>query len=503
MAQIKITPPKKTGNTPINIQIDGINNETASITIKSPNSGIEIIPPITLSPSGSYTYTRDEWILGTYTVTVNFSQSLPNSLTETFEVLTEADFVIPSITNYPSTIRQMDSFTWTVDNAKPGETLNYTEDGPVTFTSDGISLEANYDYDPPSGYISQTSFFEYVGDYTTTFNFSRSQSVSKIITVTPKIYVAFPTEVQIYQPLIYYISGGEPFEQWTAVIEGPVTLNLSGILDKDGKNSYSVGVLYDIGSYDITFNFEKSGKFKQNLTAISSRVTSILTGTVYWQNPGTYSFTVPINNNVIIEAWGGGGGSGSSKVGGDTIVSFLNNFMYAGGGIGSGGGGNNFFSPAGIGGKAYGGTTNINGNNGGNDYKAYLFGGTGASAPNGGIGGIKGSGSYYIDLRPKVLPTSLYLQQEGTTMDFYASETDLIDPLYETPRNSNGQSPGGGGAGWCRTNTINGASGGGSGAYTSSSLKLAEGTVINFTVGAGAIDWASSGGDGAVKITWS
>jgi hypothetical protein len=341
MAQLKITPPKKTGNTPIDIQIiDGVDSETASITINLPNGGIETISSIILDPNGSYTYTKDSWILGTYKVTVKFSKSLPDSLTETFQVITETDLKRPSITNYPSTIRQMDNFIWRVDNAKPGETLIYTETGPVTITGDAIILEANYDYEllledkPPSGYIAQNSFFEYTGDYTSTFNFSRSESFSRTITVTPKIYVAFPNEVEIHKPLIYFISGGEPNESWTAVIDGPTTINLSGTLNEDGKNSSSTGVIEDTGSYVITFTFEKSGKFKQNIVASYRLLNPILTGTVYWQNPGNYSFTVPMNNNVIVEAWGGGGGSGSSKVGGDTTVNFLGNYMYAGGGVG-------------------------------------------------------------------------------------------------------------------------------------------------------------------------
>jgi hypothetical protein len=71
MAQLKITPPKKTGNTPIDIQIiDGVDSETASITINLPNGGIETISSIILDPNGSYTYTKDSWILGTYKVTV-------------------------------------------------------------------------------------------------------------------------------------------------------------------------------------------------------------------------------------------------------------------------------------------------------------------------------------------------------------------------------------------------------------------------------------------------
>jgi hypothetical protein len=473
MAQLKIIPPKKAGDTSINIQIiDGVNNETASITIKAPNGGVERIAPITLSPDGLYTYTRDNWILGTYTVTVKFSISLPNTLIDTFQVLTETDLAIPSITNYPSTIRQMDNFTWTVDNAKPGEILTYTETGPVTIEHDTIQLEANYDYDPPSGYYSQTSFFEYAGTYTTSFNFSRSTNATKTIIVTPKIYVVFPNTVVADKPLEYYISGGEPYETWDAVIDGPSTVNISGMLNEDGKVSYvngiTNGILSDAGSYVVTFNFSKSGKFKQDLVVSLTQVTPIISGTAYWGNVGNYSFTVPTTNNVIIEAWGGGGGSGSSVVGGTTVVSFLKTRMYAGGGTGSGGGGHKYFSPAGVGGKAYGGQTNINGNKGGNDYKAYASGGTGGSSPNGGSGGIKGSGRYNIN--------------------------------YGT----NGQSPGGGGGGWCRTSKLGyaGAGGGGSGAYSSSTLRLEKGTVINFTVGAGANDWASSGANGAVRITW-
>ena len=499
MTQLKITQPKKSGNTAISIQIiDGINNETASITIKLPNGGIDRIAPITLDPSGSYTYTRDNWIIGTYIVTVKFSQSLPDLLTETFQVLTETDLAIPSISNYPSTIRQMDNFTWILDNAKPGETLSYTEIGPVTITHDDILLEANHDYDPPSGYISKTSFFEYAGDYISTFNFSRSESVSKTITVTPKIYVSFPDEVQIYTPLIYYISGGDPNESWTAVIDGPTNINLSGILNEDGKSA-STGVIEDTGSYVITFTFEKSGKFKKNFVASYRVLNPVLTGTIYWQNPGNYSFTVPMTSNVLIEAWGGGGGSGSSKAGGATTVSFPSNYMYAGGGEGSSGGEINYFSPSGSGGKAYGGQTNINGNKGGNDYKAYAFGGTGASAPNGGSGGIRGSYNNYIFDIEITPPTFGINVEEGTIIDIFPSNIVVED----LPRISNGQSPGGGGAGWSRINSFSGAGGGGSGAYSSILSRLAEGTVINFNVGAGGRDLVSNGGNGAVKITWS
>lgn len=471
--------------------------------------------------------------IGTYTVTVDFMDSYPSSVSKTFQIVSEADFYKITILNYPSTIRQMDRFNWRVNNAKPGESLTVIENGPVNITRSGMTIEADWNYEPPFGYYDLSSIFEYAGTYTVTCNFSRSSTVGTTITVTPKIYVVYPSNVVATEPFSYSISGGNPNESWTAFLDGPSPANLSGTLDSNGNGQYSNGVIPSDGSYTIIFSFNNSGKFKQNVFASPSTRNGIhsagsplyfseinaefqigedlvpyqnhiwylkngdfgnfdtnnlnfgefydkkaidpaVPGSVYYGEPGDYSFIVPLHrNSVTIEAWGGGGGSGSSIKGAGSIVNFPGNYMVAGGGTSSGGGGRRYFSPGGGGGIASGGQTNINGNSGGNDMGAYVKGGTGANAPNGGAGGAGGI-------------------QRGVG-DF---------------RGDNGQSPGGGGGG--RTGMdgskypgYGGAGGGGSGAYCATTTTISTGTQINFNVGQGAQDWASKGGNGAVKISWS
>ena len=544
MAQLKITPPKKAGNTPINIQIiNGINDETASITIKAPDGGVATPPPLTLNyafhendpagspPVGLYTYSRDTWPIGTYTVTIRLSNSLPNTLTGSFQVLSASDFAIPSIT-YPTTIRQMDSFTWIADNAKPGESLTYTETGPVTIVRSGIAMEANYDYDPPVGIISKISFFEYAGDYTVTFNFSRSPSVTKIIKVTPKIYVIYPSKVIATEPFTYSISGGNPNETWTAEIDGPTPSSISGTLDADGKASYTNAVIGSSGFYNITFTFAKSGKFKQDVLAEpSARSGTHPAGTALFyseinaeflngydldqyrnyrwylslDNP-SWDLNLGIGNfsdknlnfyqfydkraiDPVVPGQKYYGSPGSYEF---TVPANRNGINVEGWGAGGGTEGGpsgeatnisaeNYYMVAGGGGTAGGG---------GRRYGAPPAGGGVAS---GGTVNINGEGGYW---------SSAYSNSgKGGDSPFGGAGGA---PRGVNQGSNPGNAPGGGSSGnsgrdYSKDPAFGFSSGGGGGAYVSSKFNLKRGKLITFNVGNG----YSGGAPGAVRLTWS
>lgn len=561
---VRVSPSRFTQNlSSVNIIIEGIKNDMYIIVVKYPNGNVDYpngnqfsntvvitdetgivnedgILGATFSKIVNYV-PNQSWILGTYEVSVVLKnifigRSDFSTVKTTFDIVTNDDFNTPYLTNYPSTIKQMDSFNWRIDNAKPGESLSYTETGPVTRINSDNVMEANLDYDPPTGYIEKSTYFEYAGNYTVTFNFSRSRSISRSITVTPKVFVNFPDTSLENTQVTYSISGGEPNETWNFVATGVEYETASATLDANGNGTFYYTFL-EAGSYNITFNFQKSGKVSKSLVVLTSNregihgpntgaitfseinaefligydldqyrnyrwylkdnpglgnfttqnlnfyqfydkraIDPVVPGTSYWTNPGYYEFAIPLHRNgVRIQAWGGGGGSGSGVVGGATTVSFPGYYMYAGGGGSSGGGGRRYFSPGGGGGGASGGQVNINGNGGGNDYAVYAAGGTGATAPGpgGGSGGARGTGSY------------------GTH--------------FGQP----GQAPGGGGGGFCVMDTskypgYGGAGGGGSGAYSETfAPSIAKGTIVAFNVGRGAQDWASRGGNGGVKISWS
>lgn len=96
-------------------------------------------------------------------------------------------------------------------------------------------------------------------------------------------------------------------------------------------------------------------------------------GSQNYTTPGTYTFTVPSYNTLIVQAWGGGGGAGHQTISGGQ--SSWNGSVLANGG--NAGNTNN-----GTGGTASGGDINLTGG----DRSGHI----GGSSPNGGAGGLAG-----------------------------------------------------------------------------------------------------------------
>ena len=197
-------------------------------------------------------------------------------------------------------------------------------------------------------------------------------------------------------------------------------------------------------------------------------------GSMMWDVPGNYQFSVPANHTITIEAWGAGGGGGpasgaaASRGGDSSISSSAVNLIAGGGGGGNPGYYRRGFGTGGVGGSASGGTTNLDGNPGGYGEGSARGGNT----PNGGTGG--------------------------------ASATVAVGNY----QGSNGNAPGGGGgAGYSRDGSkdpsYQGGGGGGSGAYVLFySTAVGENTVLNITVGAGGVG-SSTGGSGLIIVTWN
>ena len=433
----------------------------------------------------------------------------------------------PTIVNYPSRVQQMQSFNWSIEFGKPGETVTVIEDGPVTITRSTVMEARGYNV----GYNNFTSQFQYAGTYTVTCNFSRSASVSTSVTVSPKIHLVYPSSVVANEGYSYSISGGNPNEPWTGVVSGPSSFSIGGILDGNGAGTFSSSVPSG-GSYNVDFTFSQSGNYKQSFTAVPNTrngihgpgtpiafsevhaeflvgydldtyrnrrwylslddpswdsnqglgnfssydlsfyqfynkkaIDPVVPGQTYYGNPGSYEWTVPANRNgITIEGWGAGGGTYGGGFGGSTVISAGNYYMVAGGGETAAGGGRRYGAPPGAGGTASGGDVNINGE-GGSWSSPYGNGGRGGNSPFGGTGGA----------------------ERGVN----------------TGSNS-GNAPGGGSSGnssrdYSKYPGWGFSSGGGGGAYTRSTVPLKRGNVISFTVGFG----YSGGAHGAVRLTWS
>ena len=213
-----------------------------------------------------------------------------------------------------------------------------------------------------------------------------------------------------------------------------------------------------------------------------------------YSTPGSYSFVVPGNMQITIEAWGGGGAGGvsdgvSGTNGNDGTASQVIGgvvSMTANGGLGGGGPGT--LPSGGSGGTASGGvTTNTTGSNGGSVVGLAQVSGAGGNAPGGG-----GTG--------------------GTSVSATVPNTYL--------NGNNGTAPGAGGSGAAFFTSAMGASsgagaGGGSGGYSKSIYSsLSSGTVLTITVGSsgGSISLtlgpgrtmnSGAGADGKVTITIS
>lgn len=117
-------------------------------------------------------------------------------------------------------------------------------------------------------------------------------------------------------------------------------------------------------------------------------------GSTTYTSPGTYSFSVPAHNSLVVTLWGGGGAGmgpstaptagGSSKWDGGTASGKP---QANGGAVGTSTG------AASAGGAAYNGDTNLSGGNGAGGSSSGPVGGKGGDCPNGGSGGAQVTGS--------------------------------------------------------------------------------------------------------------
>lgn len=219
------------------------------------------------------------------------------------------------------------------------------------------------------------------------------------------------------------------------------------------------------------------------MSIMQMMISGINPGSIIYSTPGTYSFTVPRYNTLLIKGWsGGGGGQGAWSTAGTsgTLTSFLSMTLNGGTrGTSSGGAGGTVVDSGTLGTRLF-----TPGNNGFNPSTSALpiTGGAGGTAPNGGTGGIGGSTSTFGS-RSNGLP---------------------------------GIIPGAGGGGFAYINSSGfryAGGGGGSGAYGIITISytplLLVGTVINIVVGAKGTGGVSStavggnGADGRVEIYWS
>lgn len=209
----------------------------------------------------------------------------------------------------------------------------------------------------------------------------------------------------------------------------------------------------------------------------SKRATSpVVPGSANYTTAGTFTFTVPVHNTLVVELWGGGAAGGSTDGSSNNLngspggnSNWDTSTLVANGGQGNSG------QTGGAGGSGSGGTTNTTGGNGANGTAGSPGrGGNGGAGANGGAGGVGVTG--------------------GTA--------------------GNGTAPGGGGGGTCRNLRFGGTGkgGGGGGGYTTrtySAGTYAAGSSVTVVVGAGGARHPSAtilGGLGAVGravITWS
>lgn len=201
---------------------------------------------------------------------------------------------------------------------------------------------------------------------------------------------------------------------------------------------------------------------------------SVIAGSVSFDSPGTYNFTVPNYNKLRRRVWGAGGSGGATRTG--TSYNGADGGSSSAGTVVSGGGqGGRIAAGTSFGAGGAGGTgMTVNGNPGG--YGVPYGGGPGGSAPFGGAGssGMSGHGQW----------------------------------------SSNGGFPGGGSGGVNGYNTYYGPGGGGSGGYSDITVNAGDagapvpGTVMTVTVGTGgnpvSTGWEQSGwgGHGRVIIDW-
>ena len=296
MSSFSIYPRRITGAPvyiPVQFSITGGYNEMYKILVRTPNGTLNYDPPSGgwasdyrlgsdngEEPRGAlgFIYQGDLSLLGTYTVTVDFMDSFPNSITKTFDVVSYEDYNKPFIT-YPASVQQAQRFNWTIEQAVPGETCTAHVVGPITFdVTIPIEAESIGDDNPPLGVARiNDSYYDYDGTYTVTFNFSRSQSVTKTIVVTNKLGIVYPTSVVANQLFNYNISGGNAGESWTAHISGPSSSDIGPYyMDGAGNANYTNASFSTAGEYDIVWTFPQSGKIKRHITVIDGGGPSIV-----------------------------------------------------------------------------------------------------------------------------------------------------------------------------------------------------------------------------------
>jgi len=260
----------------------------------------------------------------------------------------------------------------------------------------------------------------------------------------------------------------------TTMVTYPFGVNATGYLTLSPIVGYFIPNTSDISSAAPAPN--PSSLLNRILRNLIRRP-PIKLGSKEWLVPGNYTFAIPPNNTVTIEAWGAGGGGGGWDTGTghrgiDTFITGNGISIIAGGG----GGGDvgryrRIFGAGGIGGAANGGTINLNGGSGGSGDG----GARGGNAPNGGTG---------APAPPRAVGT-----YPGT----------------------DGNAPGGGGSGGysrdgSKDPSYQGGGGGGAGGYVLAEYKaIPDYTEIRITVGAGGAGTAQSGSGarGQVIITWA
>ena len=332
--------------------------------------------------------------------------------------------------------------------------------------------------------------------------------LGQITAPPPPVYnegVVAPASVLVNQQYNMSIVNGTPNSQFIYTQNGanPITLTLDGTGSYTFVNTY----LNAAGSYVYEFTFLSTGHVRSVTTVATAPAPVVVTGSQNYTTPGTYTFTVPAFNTLIVNVWGGGGGGNRSDAwpyatndnpGG---TSSFGSYLSATGGraaiyVGPDGNGRYVTADTNDGGTGSGGDINISGSIGYWDYPGASIGNIGADIGYS-YGGAAG-GTAYGGGAAKTVSGSF---SNGTTGNGLP-----------------GNPYGGGGTGaiwhdnkYGGTYYYTGGGGGGFARKTFSAGSLTVGSTISVTVGAGgagAFDTSAgitsgSGASGAVTISWS
>lgn len=323
--------------------------------------------------------------------------------------------------------------------------------------------------------------------------------LGQITAPPPPVYnegVVAPASVLVNQQYNMSIVNGTPNSQFIYTQNGvnPIALTLDGTGSYTFVNTY----LNAVGSYVYEFTFLSTGHVRSVTTVAQAPAPVVVTGSQNYTTPGTYTFTVPAFNTLIVNVWGGGGAGaringsptniGSENSGG---TSSFGGYITATGGAGpvyTYDSNSGFYNaPGGTGGSGSGGTINESGAAGSNAVIVDQSAAVGSS------GGAAGGTAY----------------GGGATRTIFNSGN--LNGLAGNPY-------GGGGTGVIRYDSKYGGnlgdSGGGGGGFARKSFtsgQLTVGGTVTVTVGAGGagatygsgLPTSGSGASGAVLISWS